>query len=178
MKDIIIKTKISQFKDAKIFYQKSGMFDDETFFKVNDYLINCFYILFEVDDSLKDYENFEKILSCCLPFEKSNAINFINESQNFGSRVKFKIDDVIIDTYDSSKITKDSIINISNEKLNIEAKAEDINWTLTPNTFFRLINSSNFTFCFRFPKLNDINYVNLNKDIKNNYKILFKKILK
>ena len=173
----LIKTKISQFKDAKIFYQKSGMFDDETFFKVNDYLINCFYILFEVDDSLKDYENFEKILSCCLPFEKSNAINFINESQNFGSRVKFKIDDVIIDTYDSSKITKDSIINISNEKLNIEAKAEDINWTLTPNTFFRLINSSNFTFCFRFPKLNDINYVNLNKDIKNNYKILFKKIL-
>ena len=173
----LIKTKISLLKDAKILFQKSRIFDDETFFKVNNYLINCYKIFFETDNSLNDYDNFQKIISCCLPFEKSNAIHFINESQNFGSSIKFKIDDVIIDTYDSSKITKDSIINISNEQLNIEAKAKDINWTLTPNNFFELFDSSNFTFCFRFPKLNEINYVNINKDIKNNYKSLFKKVL-
>ena len=174
----LIKNKISQFKEAKIFYQESVIYDDETLFKVNNYLINCYYILNEVEDSLKDYDNLRRIITCCLPFKSDTAINFIKDASEFSSDIKFEIDGIIIDEYEPSNITKDSLVKISFKKKIIETKAEDVNWNLKPNIFFQLFISDNFMFCFRFPKLNEINYINLNEDIKNNYKNLLKKILK
>ena len=90
----------------------------------------------------------------------------------------FEIDGITLDKYNADDITKDSIIKLSYNKKQIEVKAEDINWNLEPNIFFEELCSDNFTFCFRFPKLSEINYIYINKDINNNYKALFRKILK
>ena len=174
----LIRSKISLFKQMKLFFQKSGLYDDESLFQVSDYLINCFYIYFEVDDSLKDYDNFRKIIKCCLPFERDTAVNFIENYKNLSYNLEFKIDNTIINKYDTKNLTKDSKIKLSLDKKKIEVKAEDVNWNLEPDMFFQLYNSDNFTLCFRFPKLSEINYINLNKDIKMNYKALFRKIIK
>lgn len=176
-KELII-IKISQFKESAIFYQKSGMYNDETLFKICDYLINCYYILNEVDDSLKDFDNLRKIISCCLPFELDTAINFIKESKIFASKVKFEIDDIIFKKYNPLNLNKNSRIKLTNGKITIEAKAEDINWALKPNIFFQQFNYDNFTLCFRFHKFNDFNYINLDGEIKNNYQSLIRAILK
>ena len=90
----------------------------------------------------------------------------------------FEIDGTILDEFNASNLTNNSTIKLSYKLKVIEVKAEDINWNLEPNIFFEQLNSDNFTFCFRFPKLNEINFINLNPDIKNNYQNLFKKILK
>ena len=172
------KTKISVFKETKIFFQKANVYGDEVLFKICDYLINCYYILFDVDDILKDNDIFRKIISCCLPFELVNAINFINESKEYSSNVKFEIDNEIFYKYDTSKLTKDSTIKLSHGIKVLEIKAEDINWNIKPNIFFELFSSDNFMLCFRFPKFNEINFICLNKEINNNYKFLLKKMLK
>ena len=174
----LIKTKISLFKKMKLFFQKSGLYDDETLFKISDYLINCYYIYFEVDDSLKNFDNLEKIITCCLPFELDTAVNFIEKYKYFSYDVEFKIENITLNKYYTSNLTKDSKIKLSFDKKIIEVKAEDVNWNLEPDMFFQLYNSDNFTLCFRFPKLSEINYINLNKDIKMNYKALFRKIIK
>ena len=173
-----IKTKISLFKKMKIFFQKSGLYDDETLFKISDYLINCYYIYFEVDDSLKNFDNLEKIITCCLPFELDTAVNFIEKYKYFSYDVEFKIENITLNKYYTSNLTKDSKIKLSFDKKIIEVKAEDVNWNLKHNMFFQLLKSDNFTFCFRFPKLSEINYIYINNDIRNNYKALFRKILK
>ena len=173
-----IKTKISLFKKMKLFIEKSVLYDDETLFKISDYLINCFYIYFEVDDSLKDFDNLEKIIKCCLPFEIGNAVKFIEKSKYSLCNVEFKIDNIALNKYDTSNLTKNSKIKLSLGYKYIEVKAEDVNWNLNHNIFFQLLVSDNFTFCFRFPKLNEINYINLNDDIKMNYQALFRKIIK
>ena len=173
-----IKTKISLFKKMKLYFQKSGLYDDETLFQITDYLINCYYIYFEVDDSLKDFENLDKIIKCCLPFEHDTAVNFIENYKDLSYKLQFKIDNIIINKYDTKNLTKDSKIKLSLDKKIIEVKAEDVNWNLEPDMFFQLYNSDNFTLCFRFPKLCEINYINLNENIKNNYKALFRKIIK
>ena len=174
----LIKTKISLFKKMKLFFQKSGLYDDETLFKISDYLINCYYIYFEVDDSLKNFDNLEKIITCCLPFELDTAVNFIEKYKYFSYDVEFKIENITINKYYTSNLTKDSKIKLSFDKKIIEVKAEDVNWNLEHNMFFQLLKSDNFTFCFRFPKLSEINYIYINNDIRNNYKALFRKILK
>lgn len=174
----LIKTKISLFKKMKLFFQKSGLYDDETLFKISDYLINCYYIYFEVDDSLKNFDNLEKIITCCLPFELDTAINFIEKYKYFSYDVEFKIENITLNKYYTSNLTKDSKIKLSFDKKIIEVKAEDVNWNLKHNMFFQLLKSDNFTFCFRFPKLSEINYIYINNDIRNNYKALFRKILK
>jgi len=174
----LIKTKISLFKKMKLFFQKSGLYDDETLFKISDYLINCYYIYFEVDDSLKNFDNLEKIITCCLPFELDTAVNFIEKYKYFSYDVEFKIENITINKYYTSNLTKDSKIKLSFDKKIIEVKAEDVNWNLKHNMFFQLLKSDNFTFCFRFPKLSEINYIYINNDIRNNYKALFRKILK
>ena len=174
----LIKTKISVFKETKIFFQKANVYGDEVLFKICDYLINCYYILFDVDDILKDNDILRKIISCCLPFELVNAINFINESKEYSSNVKFEIDNEIFYKYDTSKLTKDSTIKLSHGIKVLEIKAEDINWNIKPNIFFELFSSDNFMLCFRFPKFNEINFICLNKEINNNYKFLLKKMLK
>ena len=174
----IIKTKISLFTEAKLFFQKSRYYDDETLFNKSDYIINCFYIFFEAEETMRDLETLEKIIKCCLPFEHDIAFDFIEKSKNGLYSVGFRIDNILLKKYDTSNLTNDSIIQLSFDKKKIEVKAEDINWNLSPNTFFQLFTSDNFTLCFRFPKLNEINYINLNEDIKNNYKVLFRKILK
>ena len=174
----LIKTKISLFKKMKLFFQKSGLYDDETLFKISDYLINCYYIYFEVDDSLKNFDNLEKIITCCLPFELDTAVNFIEKYKYFSYDVEFKIENITLNKYYTSNLTKDSKIKLSFDKKIIEVKAEDVNWNLKHNMFFQLLKSDNFTFCFRFPKLSEINYIYINNDIRNNYKALFRKILK
>ena len=174
----LIRTKISLFKEMKLFFQKSELYDDETLFKISDYLINCYYIYFEVNDSLKDFDNLEKIITCCLPFELDTAINFIEKYKYISYDFEFKIDNIALNKFDTSNLTKDSKIKLSFDKKIIEVKAEDVNWNLKPNMFFQLLNSDNFTFCFRFPKLSEINYINLNEDIKRNYKVLFRKIIR
>lgn len=174
----LIKTKISLFKKMKLFFQKSGLYDDETLFKISDYLINCYYIYFEVDDSLKNFDNFEKIITCCLPFEIDIAVNFIEKYKYFSYDVEFKIDNIALHKFDTLNLIKDSRIKLSFDKKIIEVKAEDVNWNLKHNMFFQLLKSDNFTFCFRFPKLSEINYIYINNDIRNNYKALFRKILK
>ena len=174
----LIKTKISLFKKMKLFFQKSGLYDDETLFKISDYLINCYYIYFEVDDSLKNFDNLEKIITCCLPFELDTAVNFIEKYKYFSYDVEFKIENITLNKYYTSNLTKDSKITLSFDKKIIEVKAEDVNWNLKHNMFFQLLKSDNFTFCFRFPKLSEINYIYINNDIRNNYKALFRKILK
>ena len=174
----LIKTKISLFKKMKLFFQKSGLYDDETLFKISDYLINCYYIYFEVDDSLKNFDNLEKIITCCLPFELDTAVNFIEKYKYFSYDVEFKIENITLNKYYTSNLTKDSKIKLSFDKKIIEVKAEDVNWNLKHNMFFQLLKSDNFTFCFRFPKLSEINYNYINNDIRNNYKALFRKILK
>ena len=174
----LIKTKISLFKKMKLFFQKSGLYDDESLFQVSDYLINCFYIYFEVDDSLKNFDNLEKIITCCLPFELDTAVNFIEKYKYFSYDVEFKIENITLNKYYTSNLTKDSKIKLSFDKKIIEVKAEDVNWNLKHNMFFQLLKSDNFTFCFRFPKLSEINYIYINNDIRNNYKALFRKILK
>ena len=80
-----------------------------------------------------------------------------------------EIDGTILDDFIASNLTKDSNIKLSYKLKMIKVKAEDINWNLEPNIFFEELNSDNFTFCFRFPKLNEINFINLNPDIKKNY---------
>ena len=174
----LIKNKITLFTEAKIFFQKSGLYDDQTFFKISDYLINCYYVYFEVDSTLKDYDALVKIISCCLPFELDIAKNFIEKAKKLSYNIKFTIDNIPLYKYDTSKLTKDSIINLSYDKKIVEIIAEDVNWNFSPNIFFQLFISDNFTLCFRFPKLNEINYINLNEDIKKNYKNLFRIILK
>ena len=174
----LIKTKISLFKKMKLFFQKSGLYDDETLFKISDYLINCYYIYFEVDDSLKNFDNLEKIITCCLPFELDTAVNFIEKYKYFSYDVEIKIENITLNKYYTSNLTKDSKIKLSFDKKIIEVKAEDVNWNLKHNMFFQLLKSDNFTFCFRFPKLSEINYIYINNDIRNNYKALFRKILK
>jgi hypothetical protein len=174
----LIKTKISLFKKMKLFFQKSGLYDDETLFKISDYLINCYYIYFEVDDSLKNFDNLEKIITCCLPFELDTAVNFIEKYKYFSYDIEFKIENITLNKYYTSNLTKDSKIKLSFDKKIIEVKAEDVNWNLKHNMFFQLLKSDNFTFCFRFPKLSEINYIYINNDIRNNYKALFRKILK
>ena len=174
----LIKTKISLFKKMKLFFQKSGLYDDETLFKISDYLINCYYIYFGVDDSLKNFDNLEKIITCCLPFELDTAVNFIEKYKYFSYDVEFKIENITLNKYYTSNLTKDSKIKLSFDKKIIEVKAEDVNWNLKHNMFFQLLKSDNFTFCFRFPKLSEINYIYINNDIRNNYKALFRKILK
>ena len=174
----LIITKLGKFKLAEKFFQKTKLFDDEMLFEVSDYLINCYYILFEVDNSQRNYDNLRKIITCCMPFELETAINFINESKKCVLMEPFKIDGTILDDFIASNLTKDSNIKLSYKLKMIKVKAEDINWNLEPNIFFEELNSDNFTFCFRFPKLNEINFINLNPDIKKNYQILFEKILK
>ena len=174
----LITTKIGKFKLTEKFFQKAMLFDDEMLFKISDYLINCYYILFEVDNSQRNYDNLRKIITCCMPFELEKAKNFINESKKYFLMEPFEIDGIILDEFNASNLTNNSTIKLSYKLKVIEVKAEDINWNLEPNIFFEQLNSDNFTFCFRFPKLNEINFINLNPDIKNNYQNLFKKILK
>ena len=174
----LIITKLGKFKLTEKFFQKAMLFDDEMLFKISDYLINCYYILFEVDNSQRNYDNLRKIITCCMPFELEKAKNFINESKKYFLMEPFEIDGTILDEFIASNLTKDSIIKLSYKLKVIEVKAEDINWNLEPNIFFEQLNSDNFTFCFRFPKLNEINFINLNPNIKNNYQNLFKTILK
>ena len=173
-----IETKISLFTETKIYFEKSILYDDETLFKITDYLINCYYMYFDADDSCKDFDNLLKIIKCCLPFEPEIAVNFIEKAKKLSYKVEFKIDNTTLKKYESKNLTKDSKIELSLDKKKIQVRAEDVNWNLAPNMFFQLLNSDNFTFCFRFPKLSEINYINLNENIKSNYKALFQKILK
>ena len=174
----LIKKKISLFTETNIFFQKSGYYDDETLFKISNYLINCYYIYFNTDNSLQDYDNLVKIISCCLPFELDVAIDFIKKSNNLSYNITFEIDNTELYKYNISNLTKDSIIKLFYDNKKIEVKAEDINWNLKPNMFFNLFTSDSFTLCFRFPKLNEINFINLNEGIRKNYKALFRKMLK
>ena len=174
----LVEEKIYQFQATEVFFQKCDLYDDDSLFNVCNYLINCYYILFEVDDKLKDYENLKKIISCCLPFEIDKAINFIKGIRGLPSSIEFKIENKNYSEFNPSTLTKDSFIKLSYKKISIKTKAEDINWNLPQDLFFDCLESDNFMFCFRFPKLNEINHINLNEDIKKYYKNLFKKILK
>ena len=95
----LIKSKITVFTETKIFFQKSGLYDEQTFFKISDYIINCYYIFFEADDTLKDYDILVKIFSCCLPFELDTAKVFIEKTKKLSFSVKFTIDNTTIQHY-------------------------------------------------------------------------------
>ena len=71
---------------------------------------------------MKDYDTFRKIIKCCLPFERDTAVNFIENYKNLSYNLEFKIDNTIINKYDTKNLTKDSKIKLSLEKKKIESR--------------------------------------------------------
>ena len=80
-----IGCKVFQFRHLKTFFEKSSKYDDKELIDVCDYIINCYYILFEVDEEQRDYEKLKKIINCCLPFELEVAKEKIKEFEELGT---------------------------------------------------------------------------------------------
>ena len=172
----LIKEKLDIFKKLKPFFEKFDKFDnDEELLTVCHYLLFSLHILFYVSETKRDYENFEKIILCCLPFEIEKARKTINDLKSNFIKFTITIDNVNIKKFDIDNLKSDSKINFGIKEL--ETKVKDVNWNLGSDKIKYLLISDSFMYCFRFPKISEINFLYINETIRNNYKKLFKKII-
>lgn len=172
----LMKEKIRVFKKFGTFFKKFDKFDnDDELLKVCNYLLISIYILFNAQEKKRDYETFSKIILCCLPFEIENAKKVINDLKNSYFNFKIKIDDNDINQFDIDNLKSSSKIYFDIKEITVQVK--DVNWNLDSDSIIELLKGDNFMFCFRFPKISEINYIYINEKIRINYKKLFKTII-
>ena len=173
----LISQKIETFKSFKPIFEKMELYaNDEELIKVFNYLFNSIYVLFNSEENKRNYEIFNNIILCCLPFELTNAKNFFSELKKNISEGRICIDNIDITKYNIQNIKADSKVQFKKEKINVLCKY--INCNLTPIIFKNNLQGDQFMFCFRFPKLAEINYLYINNEIRKNYQELFKTIMK
>ena len=173
----LMKSKATRFKSFEIFFSKFHLFnDDNELFEICDYLLTSIYILFDVDKKNRNYDFFKNIIICCLPFEFENAKKIISKLKKLYIEFSIIIDGKNIKQFDINTLKPDSKIYFGNK--DFEISINDVNWNLDIDDFINLLDSDKFMFCFRFPKLSKINYLYIKKEIRDNYRILFKKIIK
>lgn len=173
----LLKEKFLTFKLFKQIFDKFNLFkNNNEIFKIFDYLFNSFYVLFDVEKEKRKYDIFKNIILCCMPFELEKAKNFLTQLIDFINE-----DNIYID---NEKLTLNKIINLKAESIiyfkdkQIKVSCNEINWNLNLFDFLNLLDSDNFMLCFRYPKLSEMNYLYINKDIRENYEKLFEKIIK
>ena len=173
----LLKEKFFTFKLFKQIFDKFNLFENnEEIFKVFDYLFNSLYVLFDVVKDKKENDIFKKIILCCMPFELEKAKNLLTQLTNLNSK-----DNIYIG---NEKLTLDKIKDLNSESIiyfkdrEIKVSCNQINWNLDLFDFENLLKEDNFMLCFRYPKLSEINYLYINKEMKENYEKLFEKIIK
>ena len=172
----LISEKLIKFQEFKPVFDKFELFiDDNELFQVCNYLFNCFFAFFDVARKKRNEELFEKIISCCIPFELEMAKKFLTELKLKTKKNKIYIDKKDLRDYDISIIQEKSEIFFEEKKITILFK--DLNYNLKPSIFNSIFQSDKFMLCFRFPKLCEINYLYINEEIRQNYRNLFKIII-
>ena len=174
----LIIDKFLKFQKLNKIFDKINFFtDDEELFKVFNYLFNCLFIYFDTVKSKRDSNLLDKIILCCIPFDIDTAKKFL---LNLGNKI-IKKNIIEIDGKDILEIDLTQI-NAKSEvcfkERNIKVFFCDINCNLEPEDFLELLQTDQFTLCFRFPKLSEINHLSIDNSVKKNYKNLFDKIIK
>ena len=176
-----IKEKLLQFLKLKNFFQKSYLYDDNEFFKTTDFLINIFFIYFDSDEIFRKTNILEDIINSCLPFELKIAKITLSQIKIINTCINITICEkdleIKLADYDIEKLSENSIIRFEYGHKNISIDIKDVNWNLNSETFIRYFKTQYFMLCFRFSVIQKINYLSINKEIKENYKNLYKKII-
>ena len=173
----LISQKIETFKSFKPIFEKMELYaNDEELIKVFNYLFNSIYVLFNSEKNKRNYTIFNEIITCCMPFELEKAKKFLSELKENIFEGSVYIENIDITEFDIENIKADSKIQFKEKNINVFCK--DINCYLTPTDFKDYLEGDKFMFCFRFPKMAEINYLYINNEIRNNYKELFKTIMK
>ena len=69
-----------------------------------------------------------------------------------------------LNEFDISKINDKSLITFENKNINVLCK--DVNWNLELDEFLDFLANDNLMLCFLYPKLTEINYLYINKEVK------------
>ena len=171
----LLDYKLRIFNSLKVFISKIELFkSDEELIEVCNYLFNCLYIYFDVDETNRNNFLFNIIILCCFPFELETAKNTLILLNLID--INIIIDGKNIKDFDINNLQSNTEIYLKDK--NIKVLCKDINWNLDANDFIYLLNNEYFMLLFRFPKLSKINYLFIDEDIKQNYENLFKKIMK
>ena len=169
--------KLMVFKEFRPIFEKIELYDnDDELIKVLNYLFNSIFVYFDSDTKKRDYNLFISIILCCLPFDIKEAKKFFFNLRERVYEGKVFIDDKDLKEYDIENIKPESKVKLG-EKI-IDVSLKDINCYLEPLYFLQCLKGDEFTICFRFPKLAEMNYLYINKNIRKSYQDLSRLIMK
>lgn len=171
----LINEKLGDFQDLETFFSMADLYDDDILLEICNYLLNCYYMLYKVNYERRDYNKLKTIISCCYPFKLEIAKKRINEMKEF---CDFTINNINIKKFNVETLSPDFDINFLDDKKNITVKVKEVNWYLEYKFLWRNLKTDNFMLCFHYSQMKLMNYLLIDKEIKEKYYNLYSIIIK